>query len=242
MQYFLIIALQGFCIYHAIKNRNNYYWFFLIIFLPVLGSVIYLFTQVFNKRDLDVVQSELVNVMNPTKKIKDLQKQLDFADTFQNRVNLADALLEAGDYTTAIAEYENAITNDYNKDVGVVRKLIEGYYQTQQYEKVIFYAEKITEKPDFKRSRSQFLYGLALKEQGQLEKAEDNLRQIDQRYSNYQERYQLAEFLIEKGKIEDAKEILSEILTESQHMSKPNRDKYRTVVNDVKKLTSSILF
>ncbi|WP_109438935.1 tetratricopeptide repeat protein [Aquimarina sp. AU119] len=238
MQYFLIIALQGYCVYHAIKNKSNYYWFFVIMLLPVLGSVIYLFTQVFNKKDLDVVQNEIVNVINPTKKIKDLQKQLDFADTFQNRVNLADALLEAGDYTYAIQEYEKA--HNTNNDVGVLKKLIEGYYQIKNYEKIISSAEKIVDRSDFKGSRSQFLYGLALEEDQQSEKAEEHLRQIDQRYSNYKERYTLAQFLLKKGKTEDAKEILFEILTEAQHMSKPNRNKYRTVVHDVKKLVSSI--
>ncbi|WP_438424983.1 CDC27 family protein [Aquimarina macrocephali] len=240
MPYFLIIALQGFCVYHAVKNKNNYYWFFVIIFLPVLGSVIYLLTQVFGKKDLDVVQDEIVNVINPTKKIDDLQKQLDFAETFQNRVNLADALLEIKDYPNAINEYEVALSTNYDEDAGVVKKLIEGYYQTKNYDKVIFCAEKIMTKSDFKGSRSQFLYGLALEEIGQSEKAEEQLKQIDQRYSNYQERYTLAQFLVEKGKIEDAKEILSEILIESQHMSKPNRSKYQGVVNDVKKLASSL--
>ncbi len=240
MQYFLILALQGFCIYHAIKNKNNYYWFFVILFLPVIGSVIYLFTQVFNKKDLDVVQKEVINVINPTKKINDLQKQLDFADTFQNRINLADVLLETGDYVNAIKEYETAINEDYTKDTGVVKKLIEGYSYIKNYDKVISCAEYISAKPDFKRSRSQFLYGLALAEKEQPEKAEEQLRQIDQRYSNYKERYILAQFLIEKGKTEDAKEILLEIVTESDHMSKPNKNKYREVISDVKKLVASV--
>lgn len=240
MQYFLIIALQGFCIYHAIKSKNNYYWFFVIVFLPVIGSVIYLFTQVYNKKDLDVVQKEVINVINPTKKINDLQKQLDFADTFQNRTNLADVLLETGDYINAIKEYEIAINEDYTKDTGVVKKLMEGYSHIKNYDKVISCAEHIMVKPDFKGSRSQFLYGLALQEKGQPEKAEEQLRQIDQRYSNYKERYILAQFLIEKGKMEDAKEILLEIVTESDHMSKPNKNKYREVISDVKKLVASI--
>lgn len=240
MQYFLIIALQGFCIYHAIKSKNNYYWFFVIVFLPVIGSLIYLFTQVFNKKDLDVVQKEVIHVINPTKKISDLQKQLDFADTFQNRTNLADALLETGDYTNAIKEYEIAINQDYKKDAGVVKKLMEGYTYLKNHDKVVSCAKYINTKPDFKGSRSQFLYGLALEEKGESEEAEKQLRQIDQRYSNYQERYILAQFLIKKGNPQDAKEILLEIVTESDHMSKPNKNKYREVISDVKKLVASL--
>ncbi|GAA4271067.1 tetratricopeptide repeat protein [Aquimarina gracilis] len=236
MPYFLIIALQGFCVYHAIKNRKDYYWFFVIIFLPVIGSIIYLLTQVFNKKDLDIAQDEIINIVNPSKKIKDLQKQLDFADTFQNRVNLADALFESGDYTNAIDEFETALNGSYSNNFGVIKKLIKAYSEIEDYNKVIFYAEKIDAKPDFNGSKSQFFYGLALEELGQSEKAEEQLRKIDQRYSNYAERYRLAQFFIEKGKHGSAKEILSEIISESQHMTKTNRVKYREVIKNTKKL------
>ena len=240
MHYFLIIALQGFCIYHVIKNRNEYYWYFVILFLPVIGSIIYLVTQVFNKKDLDVVQKEIISVVNPTKKVNDLRKQVEFSDTFQNRVHLGDALYEMSDYKNGIGEYEIALNGNYNQDAGVVKKLLEGYYQTNQFDKVIFCAQQIKSRSDFKRSRSQFLYGLALDNLGRSEEAEENLKPIDQRYSNYEERYILTQFLIRKGKITEAKEILEEIILESQHMSKPNRNKYRGVINDVKKLMSSL--
>ncbi|WP_299257447.1 CDC27 family protein [uncultured Aquimarina sp.] len=240
MPYFLIIALQVFCIYHAIKNRNEYYWYFLILFLPVVGSIIYLVTQVFNKKDLDVVQNEIVSVINPTKKVNDLRKQVEFADTFQNRVHLGDAFYEIDDYNAGIEEYEIALKGNYNQDAGVVKKLLEGHYQTNQFDKVIFCAEKINLRSDFRGSRSQFLYGLALEENGRSKEAEENLKPIDQRYSNYKERYVLAQFLIEKGKITEAKDILEEVILESQHMSKPNRNKYREVINDVKQLVSSL--
>jgi len=240
MPYFLIIALQGFCIYHVIKNRSDYYWYFVILFLPIVGSVLYIITQVFNKKDLDAAHKELVEIVNPSKKVKDLRKQVEFADTFQNRVSLGDLLYEIGDYKGGVEEYNIALDGNYNQDAGVVKKMLEGYYRTEQFEEVIFCAEKINQRPDFVGSRSQFLYGLALEEQKRSEEAEKNLRPIDQRYSNYAERYTLAQFLITKGKIEDAKDILSEILVEANHMTKSNRYKYSGVVTDVRKLLASL--
>lgn len=235
-----IVILQGFCVYQAIKRKSDYYWFFVIIFLPVIGSVIYLITQVFNKKDLDVVQNEIVSAINPSKKVNDLKKQVEFADTFQNRVLLADAMFEMEDYKSGIAEYELAIHGNYKQDSGVVKKLIEGYYQTNQFDKVLFCAEQIQSKADFKGSRSQFLYGLSLEKKERSQEAEENLRPIDQRYSHYEERFVLAQFLIRKGKTVDAKEILQEIMLESKHMSKPNRNTYRGVVNEVKKTLNSL--
>lgn len=239
ISYILVLGLQGFCIYHAIKNRKEYYWFFVIMFLPVIGGLVYLFTQVFQKKDIHSVQNELVKVINPTKKVNDLRQQVAFSDTFQNRVNLADALYEIGDYSSGITELETALNGTYN-DVATLKKLIEGYSQLDDHEKVVFYAEMIKDRPDFQKSRSQFLYGLSLKEQGQFDLAEKHLRPIDQRYSNYRERFVLAQFLIDRDKKEEAKELLAEIISESEHMSKPNRHQYRQVIYDVKELIKQI--
>jgi hypothetical protein len=88
MHYYLIIALQAFCIYHLYKNKNEYYWIFIIIFLPVLGSLIYLIVNVYNKRDAEKIQEGLATIINPTKRITDLERKLGFSDTFQNKINL----------------------------------------------------------------------------------------------------------------------------------------------------------
>ena len=108
------------------------------------------------------------------------------------------------------------------------------------WEQLIFYAEKISDKSEFKSSRSEFLYGMALKELGDLQNAEKHLRQIDQPYSNYEERYQLGQFLAGIDKKEDAKQILSEIISESNYMTKHNRTLYRNVVRDAKKLIETL--
>ena len=94
MVFYLVIALQVFCLYHYYKNRGPYYWVFVILFLSALGCIIYLILEVYNKRDAEKITNEITHIINPTKKIKDLEKQLQFSESYQNRVNLADAYLE----------------------------------------------------------------------------------------------------------------------------------------------------
>ncbi|WP_298761569.1 hypothetical protein [uncultured Psychroserpens sp.] len=240
MHYYLIIALQVFCIYHWYKNKSDYYWVFLIIFLPVLGCIIYLITQVYNKRDVDKIQEELTTIINPTKKVRDLEKALEFSETFQNRVNLADAYYDIKDFNKAIIHYENAIAKDFQNDKHVLFQLIKSYYFIDDYKKVIFYTEKIKDFVDFKGSKAQFFYGLSLDKVEQTERAEMQLRQIDQRYSNYEERLQLAQFLIDKNKVSEARDLLNEIYTESQHMTKVNKRKYRATIREVEQLLKTI--
>ena len=83
MWYYLIIGLQLYCAYHAYTTQNKMYWYLVIFFAPGIGSAIYLITQVFTKRDADKVQKEITAVINPKKKVKDLEKSVNFSDTFK---------------------------------------------------------------------------------------------------------------------------------------------------------------
>ncbi len=223
MPYYLILALQGFCIYHLYKNRNENYWFFVIIFIPVIGSIIYLITRVFNKNHIDVIQNEITTIINPTKKIKDLENALQFSETFQNRVNLADEYLKISDYNNAITHYEKSLEGTFKNDEYVTKQLIEAYYQIDNFSNVISYSEKINHHSNFTKSRSQFLYGLALEKLNKFDEAEIELRKTDISYSNYEERLSLIKFLVNRNKIDDAKEIINEILAESQHITSQNK-------------------
>ncbi|WP_341215923.1 hypothetical protein [uncultured Wocania sp.] len=240
MVYYLIIALQVFCVYHLYKNRRPYYWIFVIIFLSLIGCIIYLITQVYNKRDAEKITSEITHIINPTKKINDLEKQLQFSESYQNRVNLADAYLEIKDYNSAIPHYLEALEGNMQNDFYVIIQLIKAYFNIENYKNVVLYAEKIKEHSEFKKSKSQFLYGLALEKLGEFEAAETNLRAIDIRYSFYNERLVLAKFLISRQKEAEAKDILEEIQTESQHMTKPNKRLFKATIQDVEKLLTTM--
>ncbi len=240
MYYYLIIALQVYCLYHLYKNRNAYYWWFIIIFLPPIGCIIYLITQAYNKRDAEKITNEITHIINPTKKIKDLEKLLQFSESYQNRVNLADAHLENKDYHNAISNYLEALEGNMQNDFYVIKQLIEAYFNIEDCENVVLYAEKIKAHPEFKKSRSQFLYGLALERLGRFDEAEANLRAIDIRYSFYNERLIFAKFLMSRKKAAEAKEILEEIHTESQHMTKPNKKLFRATIQEVEKLLQDL--
>ncbi|GAA4959714.1 hypothetical protein [Algibacter aquimarinus] len=240
MYFYLIIALQGFCIYHMYKNRNPYYWAFLILFLPLVSCIIYFITQVYNKRDAEKISNEIAHVINPTKKVKDLEKRLEFSESYQNRVNLADAYIEIKDYNNAIPHYLEALEDKSQKNFYATKQLIEAYFNVEDCEKVIQYSEQIKDHPEFQKSRTQFLYGLALERIGKIEEAEANLRQIDIRYSFYEERLLLAKFLLSINKNNDAKDILNEVQTESNHMTKPNKRLYRATILEVDNLLKEL--
>lgn len=236
MFYYLILALQVFCIYHLFKNKNPFYWIFIILFVPVIGSIIYLVTQVYNKRDAAVLTDEITSIINPTKKVKDLQAKLEFSDTFQNKVDLADAYFDINDVDKSIKQYEEALEGRFENDFYTQKQLVRAYDRVGKYKKVLTYAENIKNHNEFIKSNTQFLYGKALAQLDRFDEAEIQLEQINRTYTNYDERLAYAKLLNDNGKQAKAIDILNELSTESKHIVKQNSRKYSATFAEVEKL------
>jgi hypothetical protein len=206
------------------------------LFLPLVGSVIYIITQVYNKRDVEVIGKEITSIINPTKKIRDLENALEFSETFKNRSNLADAYFELKDFSNAIKHYELVLKGHHAKDFFIIQNLIRAYFEIEDYKKVLYYAEIIESHPNFHKSTAKFIYGLALEKLGRIDEAEMHIKTIDQRYSNYEERLILAKFYMAYDKMEEAKELLNEIHSESLYMTKENQRIYKVTIAEVQNL------
>ena len=240
MYYFLIIALQGFCIYHIWKTGRPFFWIFVIIFLPVIGSIIYIITQAVQKDDVSKIQQELTTIINPTKKITEFQAAMEFSDTFQNRVNLADALLENKQYSEAIPQYNEALKGNFKNDVFVKMQLMQAYYALGNNEALIAEAETIKTHPDFVKSSMSFYYAMALDADSRSQEAQPFFDQVNRRYSHYPERVALAAHYIASDRKVLAKEILDELMSESATMGKESKRMHKTAIDAAQRLITQL--
>ena len=232
--------LQVFCIYHAYKNRKETHWYFIIFFLPVIGGIIYLFTQVFKKQDLEKAQDSITKIVNPTKKINDLEQKLTFSDTHDNKVKLADAYFENNDFQKAINHYEDSLDGLFSKDEYTHRQLVIAYYKTENYKQAISKAIIVVNNNAFKKSEGYYFYGLALVKENQTAKAKAIFKFIDRPFSNYEKRLNYAKYLITLGELNTAKEILQELSNESLQVSKQVKRQNSFTFNDVNKTLSTL--
>lgn len=238
MYFYFIIALQGYCIYHSFTHKNEYYWILGIIFLPLIGCLAYLFMKVYRKGNIDIdkVQDNIATVINPSKRITDLEKKFKFSETFENQVALGDGYLESEMYDKAIENYEASLKDVFKNDFYVISKLVNAYYFSSQFDKAIEYAEKIKDNTKFKKSKAMFLYGLALEKTDNIQLAEEQLVQFDAPFSRYQERLVLGEFYIRNQKPKEAKIVLQEIVDESERMSKQGLRTNRIIIKKAEEL------
>lgn len=240
--YYAVLILQGICVFHVIRKGNQYTWIWLIIFLPVVGCFIYLFSEVFTRREVDNIQSNLGAIVNRRGRIRELEERLKFIDTFQNRVLLADAYAAAGNSDKAIELYESCMSGSL-PDHHVPMQLMLSYYEKERYADVVKMAQRVVKSIEFSRSRAKLIYALSLEKTGRNELAEQQFKSMNGRFSNHESRINYGQFLLRAGRVAEAKEIFSEMYHEVSHLNgrerRVNKTWYAKAKEELDKLNAS---
>ena len=244
--YYIIIGLQIFCGIHSYRRGTLNRWIFLIAFLPVIGSIIYLYSEVLtNRSSFRSTIKPTINVgavLNPGGNIKKLEEELRFTDTFANKVKLADAYLAARYTDKAIDLYKASLTGAFAENEHVMMQLIVAYFEQGQYEEVTPLAKKLYKLPQFARSKAQMLYAQSLENIGEMEKSEHEFKAMKGRYSYFEPRYQYGLFLMRAERYEDAWQIFTDMLNEEQHLGnmekKINRQWFSKAKDELRKISA----
>lgn len=229
--YYIIIILQAVCVIHCLRKGRNQQWIWLIVFLPLIGCLIYIFQEMFSGNEIQQVQSGVKTIINPTGKIKKLETQLKFSDTFNNRVALADAYLATGNTDKAIELYNSSLTGAFTESEHVHFQLIIAYCIKENYEAVLPLAKKMYNRPQFARSKAHIAYALALENAGNKEQAEKEYQTMKARFANFEARYNYGRFLIRENRIDDARQLYKSIAEEETQLSNRERKYNRHWIN-----------
>lgn len=237
--YFITIALQAICVIHCLRKGNQTNWIWLIVFLPFIGCLIYLFTEIFTRRDVQKMQSGMGAMLNPTGSIKKLERELHFTDTFTNRISLADAYLAGGQTTKAIELYEKSLTGTFSENEHILYQLTIAYFQNNRFEDAVVTAKKIYGRPQFARSKAHILYAIALSYTNNKEAAEKEFKTMQGRFANFEARYQYGLFLQRNNQAAEAKQLFNQIIEEGTQLSSRernyNRDWFRLAKDELRK-------
>lgn len=217
--YAIIIVLQAICVIHCLKNKTSNNWIWLIVFLPLIGCLIYFFSEILTRSQIRNFQSGFGEMISPSGSIKKLEDNLRFSDTFQNRVSLADAYLMNRQDEKAIELYESSLTGVFSENEYVLAQLIKAYNRQKRYADIIQCAGKIYDRPQFQRSKPHIFYAVALGQTGMIEKAEKEFLKMNMRFSNFEARFCYAQFLESQNRTEEAKNILLDIIDEFPRLS-----------------------
>jgi hypothetical protein len=113
----VIILLQLTVLFHAMKTGRPYYWIFIIMGFPVMGCLIYFLVEVLPgsrpERNLKKFGNDIAKAMNPDREMKRRAEELAICGSVENKLKLAEELVERGMFDEAIPLFEGARNGQY---------------------------------------------------------------------------------------------------------------------------------
>jgi len=234
------LMLQGFCLWHAYRNRADQKWYLIIVFIPYIGCFIYLYDAFYSRQTVEAVGENLKAVVNSNYKIEKLEKELKHSSSFKNKVNLADAFTEIGRYRDAIALYEECRDGYMADDEPLARKLLGALFLDKQYDQCIEIGKQLSGSRSFANSDERISLAWALHYQGQSDQSHRHFTEMDRSYSNYDQRFAFCRFLVETGKPDEARQKTETLMAEFDSMKSTERRVNRNVIDSIRDLIQQI--
>jgi len=200
---------------HAFRTGQDRYWLFILFMFPFLGSVVYAIVvwlpEMRGSRGARQVASGVRRILDPNRELREARDQLDMAATPNNRLRLAEALLEAGQPAEAIALYQAVLSGVYAHDPHITVRMAHALLDAGRApEARQALDDLIREKPDFKSPEGHLVYARAVAAMGDREKAHEEFDVLVGYYAGLEARARYAEILLGWGERERAKPLVEE--------------------------------
>jgi hypothetical protein len=159
----LTLALNVICIIHALRARQQYYWFMIILGLPGIGAGIYFFMEILpdlqHSRAARDAASDIGKVINPDREVHEATAALRLTDTAENRKRLAEALVAKQRYDEARTLYQTALTGAHADDPALLLGLARAQFGCEDYAGVCETLDRLREiLPDLESADAHLLY------------------------------------------------------------------------------------
>ena len=203
----VLIAL--FFAVHAMRNRQNMYWLWILFAFPGLGSVVYFFAIYLPGSRLDYSMRKagvaVAKSLDPGKEMREAQKAFDLTPTAQNQMRLAQALLEAGELDQAMKNFDACLQGPFAHDPEIQFGAARVRVQNAQGAAALELLDKLRSKnPEYRTEQVALLSAQAHAAQGEQDLARRLFAETVDRFGGLEARIEYAIWALGQGEIETA--------------------------------------
>ncbi len=238
----LTLVLNVLCIIHALRARQPYYWFMIILALPGIGAAIYFFMEILpdlrHSRAAREAASDIGRVINPERELREATAALRLSDTAENRKRLAEALMAQQRYDEARTLYETALTGAHADDPALLLGLTRAQFGQQDYAGVCETLDRLRELlPDFESADAHLLYARSREGLGDTDGALVEYGALAGYYPGEEARCRYALLLQRLGHVEEARaefeRVIASVETAPKSYFRAQRDWYNVAKSNL---------
>ena len=222
----LVLALDAACIFHALRTRQPYYWFAIILGLPTIGAGIYFLSEILpdmmHSRAAREAASDLGRVIDPAKEIREATAALRLTDTAENRKRLAEALCANERYDEARTLYETALEGVHADDPALMMGLTRALFGLKDYPGVCDTLDRLREaNPDFESAEGHMLYARSREGMGDLDQAAIEYESLAGYFPGEEARCRYGLLLQRLGDVDEARALFEAVVVSVETAPKP---------------------
>lgn len=215
--FILTLAIQAGLVVHVIRTGRNTLWIWAIALLPVAGSLAYvvveILPEIFGGRTARRTKAGVQRMFDPNRNLRQAAAEVEISGNVDARRRLAEELYARGQYDEAVAVYGAGLKGIFEHDPTLLLGLAQAQFAAQQFAAARATLERLIQhNPDFKSADGHLLYARALEAQDALDEAEHEYAAVAPGYPGAEARLRYALLLKRRGKFDEARRILKELL------------------------------
>lgn len=216
----LSVIVQIFFAVHAART-GRYWWIFIILVFPFAGVLVYLLAEYLPDMQGNVscrkVGEKIQKVVNPGKKIRELENQLKITDSLKNRENLAEAYFGAGRYQDAVDLLERSLQGAHSNDPHLLEGLCYSYFSMGNFEKARHCIDRLAEAEIGQLPEQiKLLKARTFEELEDYDAAVEEYEKLSKSFQGEEARCRHALLLKQLGRKEKARKLFEAIKTDSR--------------------------
>lgn len=220
---YLSMALQLGCAIHVVRSGRPLYWIWLILIGSYIAVAIYVVIAIIPDLRHDPngrrMTGKAMRVIDPQRRRRELQRQLQLADTVENRRHLAEECLAMDDYANARELYADLLKGMYATEPGFMLGLAQSQAGLGNYGEACATLEALGQaNPGYKTSEGHLLYARCLEQLGELDAALEEYRVLADSYPGEEGRYRYGALLARTRRIDEARDVLRALLERARLM------------------------
>lgn len=197
-------AIELICVIHAVRNGKVWPWIYVIVFLPVVGSVAYIAVEMapamMGGRTARKFGSNVRDLADPHRGLRERLREVEMVGSVDAKRALAEEYMRRNAPAEAVSLYTSALQGQFAHDPALLFGLARAQFQagdaagTQASLDALQAAD-----PAFVSADAHLLYARALEAQGKLDEARNEYQKLARYYPGEEARCRHAMLLEKMG-------------------------------------------
>jgi hypothetical protein len=171
------------CIFHAIKTGRINYWLMILVLLPGVGSLAYLFFEVApaaqSSRTGRKVVAKVTHAIDPDRAMREHLDNLETAERPENKRLVAEEYMKRDRWDDAIALYRSALVGPLASDPALLMGLARGLFGKGDFQGALDTLDALQrDNPGYQSREGHMVYARSLEMLGRTREAADEYHSL----------------------------------------------------------------